>query len=397
MGLPSASGLQRLVLCPGSWLAEKACPEQEPSEAAAMGTRLHKHMEEGTLPGDAVEAEACGWCAEMEGQLAEELLCPASAEVVTPSGYAEARGSEAPALGCFRERRLWDSCRRFSGQADVVYHNERAALVLDYKFGRVAVEGAEYNTQLYGLTLLLMDNFAAFDVVYCGILQPFVSRQRPVVLKFERKDVGALRKWLYGVLDAAGCPLPSEAVTSSDSSVAESLRSSETPELCPGEAQCKYCRAAASCPALGLQVQRAAGVQLTRWEQWSLEDRRKAWDAARLAKKYVEAIERKVRADLEAGVELPGLQLAAGKAAFTVVDAAGAFGELNALLGVSGEEFCRCCKVGITDLDKLVHQKLVEQAPEGVKQTTKASREWLRRALEGFGCVKVTAGSIKEC
>ncbi len=356
MGLPSASGLQRLVLCPGSWLAEKACPEQDQSEAAAMGTRLHRHLEVGTLPEDAVEAEACEWCAEMEGRLAEELL------------------------GCrvelFREKRLWDACQRFSGQADVVFHNEKAALVLDYKFGRIAVEGAEYNTQLYGLVLLMMDNFAAFDVVYAGILQPFVSRQRPVVMRFERKDIGALRGWLYRKLDDAAVP---------------------GAELCPGEVQCRYCRAAASCPALGLRVQQVSGVELTRWEQWSVEDRRKAWDAARLAKKYVDAIERKVRADLEAGVELPGLQLAPGKAAFTVADAAGAFGVLEAALGITGEEFVKCCKVGITELDKLVHRKLAEQAAEGVKQTTKASREWLRLQLEGFGSVKVTAGSIKEC
>ncbi len=354
MGLPSASGLQRLVLCPGSWLAEKACPELEESESAAAGTRLHKHMEEGTLPQDAVEAEACEWCAEMEAKLAEEFL--GAREVL------------------FREKRLWDNCQRYSGQADVVYHNESAALVLDYKFGRVAVEGAEYNTQLYALTLLLMDNFAAFDVVYAAILQPYVSRKRPQVMKFERKDIAALRGWLYRKLDEAAVP---------------------GAELCPGEAQCRYCRAAASCPALGLQVQKAAGLELTRWEQWSLEDRRRAYDAARLAKKYVEAIERKVRADLVAGVELPGLELAPGKAAFTVTDAGGAFGVLNSMLDVSGEEFVRCCKVGISELDKLVHAKLVAQAAEGVKQTTKASREWLRLQLAEHGSVKYTAGSIK--
>ena len=355
MGLPSASGLQRLIYCPGSWLAEQACPEQVQSEAAAMGTRLHKHLEEGTLPADAEEREAVEWCREMEGQLAEELL------------------------GCrvelFREKRLWDNCQRFSGQGDVVYHNEKAALVLDYKFGRIAVEGAEYNTQLYALTLLLFDNYADIDVVYAGILQPYVSRKRPQVMRFERKDIAALRGWLYRKLDEAAVP---------------------GAELCPGEVQCRYCRAAASCPALGLQVQKAAGLELTRWEQWSLEDRRKAYDAAKLAKKYVEAIERKVRADLEAGVELPGLELAPGKAAFTVLDAQGAFGHLSALLDVTGEEFVKCCKVGISELDKLVHQKLAEQAPEGVKQTTKASREWLRLQLEEFGSVKYTAGSIRQ-
>lgn len=354
MGLPSASGLQRIIDCPGSWLAEQACPELEESEAAAMGTRLHKHMEDGTLPADADEREAVAWCREMEGQLAEEFF--GAREVL------------------FREKRLWDNCQRFSGQADVVYYAAEGALVLDYKFGRIAVDGAEYNTQLYALTLLLMDNFEAVEVVYAAILQPYVSRKRPQVMRFERKDINTLRGWLYRKLDDAAVP---------------------GAKLCPGEAQCRYCRAAASCPALALQVQQVSGVELTRWEQWSVEDRRRAYDAAKLAKKYAEAIERKVRADLEAGVELPGLELAPGKAAFTVSDVSGAFAHLNAMLDISGEEFVRCCKVGISDLDKLVHQKLAEQAPDGVKQTTRASREWLRMQLEEFGSVKYTAGSIK--
>ena len=378
-GLPSASGLQRLIYCPGSWLAEQACPEGEPSEAAAMGTRLHQHMELGTLPEDAVEAEAVAWCREMEQQLAQEYV-------------ADWHG-----MAVFREKRLWDACQRFSAQEDVVFVGCGKALVLEYKFGRGDVVEAKMNAQLYGQALTVFDNFADVEEVYAGILQPFVSRQKPQLVRFKKDETVVLRGWLYGKLDAAMQP---------------------GAELCPGETQCRYCRAAASCPALGLQVQKAAGLELTRWEQWSLEDRRRAYDAARLAKKYVDAIERKVRADLEAGVELPGLELAPGKAAFTVTDVGGAFATLNAMLDISGEEFVRCCKVGISELDKLVHAKLVALvenddpasaevvAPSvyaeaarlrssGARQTTKMSREWLRMQLEEFGSVKYTAGSIK--
>lgn len=355
-GLPSASGLQRLVLCPGSWLAERACPEGEQSEAAAMGTRLHKHMEEGTMPEDAEEAEAVDWCRTLETDLAREYT--------------------GDALVLFRERRLFDACKRLSGQADVVWAYERTALVLDYKFGRGEVVSAEQNCQLYALALLVFDNFPEIETVYCGILQPFVCRKLPKLARFTRADVKALRQWIYAKLDEAAKP---------------------GARLCPGETQCKYCRAAASCPALGLQVQKAAGMELTRWEAWALEDRKRAWDAARLAKRYVDAIERKVRADLEAGVEIPGLELGAGKASFTVADAGGAFTQLNALLDVTGEEFTKCCSVSISKLDKLVHDKLAAQAPEGVKQTTKASKEWLRETLADYGSVKCTAGTIKEC
>jgi hypothetical protein len=257
----------------------------------------------------------------------------------------------------------------------VAYAYEHRALLVDYKFGRGDVVSAEQNCQLYAQTLLLFDNFPEIEEVCCGILQPFVCRKLPNLARFTRADVKALRQWIYAKLDEAAKP---------------------GARLCPGETQCKYCRASASCPALGLQVQRAAGMELKRWETWSLEDRRREWDAARMAKRYVDAIERKVRADLEAGVEIPGLELGAGKTSFTIADAGGAFAELNALLGITGEEFTKCCQVKISDLDKLVHAKLAEHAPEGVKQTTKASKEWLRETLADYGSVKCTAGTIKE-
>lgn len=69
-GRPSASGMQRLFLCPGSWQAEKKCPVDEESEDAALGTMLHACMEHGTTPENPEDAEAVAWCREME-----DFLC----------------------------------------------------------------------------------------------------------------------------------------------------------------------------------------------------------------------------------------------------------------------------------------------------------------------------------
>lgn len=353
-GRPSASGFERLVLCPGSWLAERACRvEGEPeSEAAAMGTRLHAHMEHGTLPEDPVEAEAVQWCREMEEMLQGRYL----------AGSGE--------IEFLREYRWWSSDHRYSGQADAVFFAGSKMLVLDYKFGRNPVPQAAANYQLYALAALAFELYPDVAEVYAGILQPYVSRSEPRVLMLTRADEEGLRQFVYNALDAAEAP---------------------GARLVPGEAQCRYCRAAASCPALSRQV--SALAPLERWELWSPEQRRRAWDAARLARKYCEAIERKVRADLEAGVEIPGLVLGEGKASFAVQDAQAAFSILSGELGVSAEEFTGCCKVGITPLDKLVHAKLKEREP---KQTTKASREWLRERLSACGETKYSAGTIKE-
>ena len=352
-GRPSASGFERLVLCPGSWLAEQACRvDGEPeSEAAAMGTRLHAHMEHGTLPEDPVEAEAVQWCRDTEEMLKGRYLGSGEIEFL-------------------REYRWWSADHRFSGQADAVFFAGGKMLVLDYKFGRHPVPQAASNYQLYALAALAFELYSGVEELYAGILQPYVSRSEPRVLMLTREDEAGLRQFVYNALDAAEAP---------------------GAKLVPGEAQCRYCRAAASCPALSRQV--SALAPLERWELWTPEQRRRAWDAAKLAKKYVDAIERKVRADLEAGVEIPGLVLGDGKASFAVQDAQAAFSILSGELGVSAEEFTGCCKVAITPLDKLVHAKLKASAP---KQTTKASREWLRETLSSCGEVKYSAGTIKE-
>ena len=352
-GRPSASGFERLVLCPGSWLAERACRvEGEPeSEAAAMGTRLHAHMEHGTLPEDPVEAEAVQWCRDTEVMLKGRYLGSGEIEFL-------------------REYRWWSADHRFSGQADAVFFCGSKMLVLDYKFGRHAVASAAANYQLYALAALAFELYPRVEEVYAGILQPYVSRSEPRVLLLTRAEEAGLRRFVANALDAAEAP---------------------GAKLVPGEAQCRYCRAAASCPALSHDV--AALAPLERWELWTPEQRRRAWDAARLAKKYVEAIERKVRADLEAGVEIPGLVLGEGRATFSIHDAQAAFSLVNSALGITAEEFTACCKVNISPLDKLVHEKLKSSEP---KQTTKASREWLRETLSSCGEVKYSAGTIKE-
>lgn len=356
-GKPSASGLQRIALCPGSWLAERAYPE-ETSGAAEAGTRLHAHMELGSLPEDAEEAEACGWCREMELLMVEQHL-----------------GCYGKNLTPLREQRWWDAQRVFSGQADVVWCHEGEALVMDYKFGRVPVTVAANNLQLAGLALLAFDNVPGLDVVYAGILQPWVSRGVPRVVRYQRADVPQLRRYLYGVVQAALVPGARRV---------------------PGEQQCRYCRAKVDCPACGGLVRQESQVDVaTAWSEWSAEKKAEAVKLAGLAEKWAEAVKRRAKADLKNGLEVPGCSLSAGKKSFKVTDAQGAFAHLSGLLGVSGEEFAGCCQVQISKLDKVVHAKLAEQAPEGVKQKVKDSARWLRETLEDFGAEQESEPMLK--
>ncbi len=353
-GKPSASGMQRIALCPGSWWAEQSYPEQT-SEAAEQGTRLHKHMEEGTLPADPVEAEACEWCREQEVKLALE--------------YADTD------TATYRELRWWDKARSFSGQADVVFVNQGIALVLDYKFGRVPVPVATNNMQLAALALLVFDNVPGTEVVFCGILQPFASRQEPRVVRYRAEQAETLRSYLSDMLTTASVP---------------------TAPRVPGEEQCRYCKARLECHmCYGLVKQHTAVAVAPLWADWSAEQKAQAVRVAALAKKWADAVERKAKEDLKQGLTLPGITLGAGRKSFKVADPTGAFTQLNALLELSGEEFASCCSVRISDLDKVVHAKLSEHVPEGCKQTVKASATWLRAILADYGSVSESEGSLK--
>lgn len=355
-GKPSASGMQRLVMCPGSWLAEKGYPD-ESSEAAEFGTRLHKHMELGTTPDDPEEAEAVEWCRRMELQLAEKYVAPMGADLV------------------LREQRWWGHNEAFSGQADVVFVHEGCALVLDYKFGRVPVAAARDNMQLAALAYLALRNLPDVDVVFCGILQPLASRQEPRVVRYHREMKGQLEGFFMMSVEKAEKP--------------HALRM-------PGEVQCRYCKAKAECPACnGMLVQQTQVDVAAAWPEWSPEKKAEAVRVAALAKKWAEAVERKAKADLKEGLTIPGCSLTAGKTSFKVTDAQKAFSVLSAAIGVTGEEFAACCSVKISALDKLVHKRLAEQAPEGTKQLVKASSAWVREKLAGVGSVSTSEPSLK--
>ena len=172
----------------------------------------------------------------------------------------------------------------------------------------------------------------------------------------------------------------------------------ETPEarLVPGEEQCRYCKARAACPACNTLVARETQVDVaTAWPDWPPAKKAEAVRLAGLAKRWAEAVERKAKADLKDGFPIPGFSLGAGKQSFRISDAQGAFGQLNALIGLTGEEFAGCCTVKISALDKVVHKRRCERAGEGTKVLVKESAAWLRDVLEDYGSISVSEGSIK--
>lgn len=376
-GLPSASAFGRLALCPGSFMMEKACPD-ESSSAASEGTLLHAYMEqlltgepwEGT-PLTAEQVELCERALRLLDGVKEMI------ERDNPGAAFHLVSTEERVF----YRNLFGTAY-YSGQWDALFQidcpDDDFLLVVDWKFGRVEVDSAEANRQLEALVPLVAQKEQGSDIIYHGIYaaicQPRVAG--PASVTFYDLDA---------IDDAEQRSLV----------VAKAAMAPDAPRYCSEEA-CRYCRAKAVCHEAASMVEQASLIATDRdkWELFSPAEKVQAYRLAKTAKKWAAAVDYRFEQDVAAGL-IPGFEMAPGRTSFTVTDPSGAFSALNAEFPdeVTAEAFAGCCKVGITELDRLVHAARKEADP---KATTKASREWLRQLLAEYGESKTTKGSVKE-
>lgn len=376
-GLPSASAFGRLSLCPGSFMMENACPD-ESSDAASEGTLLHAYMER-LLIGESL--------AHTPLTAEQQELCERALHLL--DGVKERiKGDHSGAVFHLisKEERYflsdWIDGGEYSGQWDalleVISDDGRFLLVLDWKFGRVAVESAEANRQLEALVPLAshrdMDFGENHKGIYAAIIQPRVAGPASVAF-YDAEAIGRAEQRSLAISKAAMDP--------------------DAPRYCSEEA-CRYCRAKAVCHEAAAMVQQASLIATDRdkWELFSPDEKIQAYRLAKTAKKWAAAAEYRFEQDVAAGL-IPGFEMGPGRTSFTVTDPSGAFSALNAEFPevVTAEAFAGCCKVGITELDKLVHEACKAANP---KATTKSSREWLRQLLAEYGESKTTKGSVKE-
>ncbi|WP_354832437.1 DUF2800 domain-containing protein [Akkermansia muciniphila] len=376
-GLPSASAFGRLALCPGSFTMEKACPD-ESSDAASEGTLLHAYMEqlltgepwEGT-PLTAEQVELCERAMRLLDGVKEMI------ERDNPGAVFHLVSTEERVF----YRNLFGTAY-YSGQWDALFEvncpDSSFMMVADWKFGRVEVDSAEANRQLEALVPLVAqkehnDN-AIHQGIYAAIIQPRVAGPASVAF-YDAEAIDQAEQRSLAVAKAAMDP--------------------DAPRYCSEEA-CRYCRAKAVCHEAAAMVQQAALIATDRdkWELFSPDEKIQAYRLAKTAKKWAAAAEYRFEQDVAAGL-IPGFEMGPGRTSFTVTDPSGAFSALNAEFPevVTAEAFAGCCKVGITELDKLVHEACKAANP---KATTKSSREWLRQLLAEYGESKTTKGSVKE-
>jgi len=337
--LPSASGMERLALCPGSFLLEYDHGEKTTSDDAALGNRIHDWLAWRKVALTPEEQEIADACDTQANQLMTDWL-----------------GTGGPSkVEIIREQRLWardaDGLERvWSGKPDAVIIAEdpatgtRRALVIDYKTGRGDVTQAAGNMQLRALAVLVAEEFVATSI-RVAIVQPLAGC--PTVCDYDDIALAVAKVEIDAIVKRATAP---------------------GQERKPSPSACKYCSAKAACPegrrlvtALAEPIPRSFGAMLLTPEEMA-----GFLHAARAAEAIIESVRDKARRMLEADEKaIPGWRLKPGVARESITNPQLVFDRVAAL-GATPERFLGAVTVAKGKLESIVRE-LTGEKGKGLK------------------------------
>jgi hypothetical protein len=347
----SPSGFKQLAACPGSQALQAGLPDTT-SVYAAEGTAAHQlftwalteELQASDWLGDEIHVNAKGrvtsskadaeWSFEVDEEMASNVQvaidfirgqCDDGEDVL----LVDQRVNFAAYLGV-PEDTAWGTL-----DAAVVQVARKTLVVQDLKYGRgVQVEAGSLvenattdgapvpNDQmaLYALGILsAVESFAEIDDVLLVISQPRTQSEPSTF----RLSVAELKEWAEGY--AKGVVWRAARASEVYSTLAPSLWAAAY--LFPGEDQCRFCRAKATCPALRAEVADTIVIQAASPDDFAdaripgpefIQPTSAEWLAAALGK--VDLIEgwcAAVRAEVErrllAGQVVPGYKVVAGR------------------------------------------------------------------------------------
>lgn len=309
----SASASARWMACPGSMVLAKDAPRKS-SVYSRWGTAAHDVAAE-VLLHDA-PCETSGWAVVVEGepiQVTDEMIACVQEYVDLVRTLRDTLGAELLVEQRLDYGSMIGSTEAW-GTGDAVLLTDDEIIVIDLKTGQGERVEAEGNTQLmlYALGALAAHPDRKFKTVRIIICQP---------------RAGGTTEWTTSV----------DALIAFAGVAERAVDAVETAALCrddldlqrylvPGEKQCRWCPAAATCPALRESV---AGVVFSTTpatpdefadekplpvndqtiEPWLSA----AMKAAPLVEHWLKAVRAEVESRLLAGKPVPGFKLVKGK------------------------------------------------------------------------------------
>jgi len=334
-GKPSASGMERLALCPGSWNLEKTMPPQEENEHMKLGTDIHSVL----------AGEKDFEILTVEGQEIATLCLSEFSEMIEGLNLGE-RTKEVI------EERFWYG-EEFSGEVDRIdFFGDETAVITDFKTGRVSQSNAAENYQLRAYVVLVKASFPKLKRIFSTIIQPLAGGI--TIAEYEKDDIHAATDEIKGILF--------------DAKEANALR-------IPSEDACKWCRAKEVCPdrnekivSYYTEITSLTGAIVSNLTNAGLV---KIDDKSSLVEDFIESVKKEIKVRLMAGQLVRGRTLGKGRETRSIVDASSAAAALSGV--VSSSDFWLCAKISVASLEKIFAKN------KGIKG--KESKEALSKAL----------------
>lgn len=358
--LPSASGMERIAACPGSFLLCQQVPPAErlSSKDADRGTRIHEARARGDVSGLAMsEADLVRKIAEIEQRL---FLQWTDAYQIKDATVRQ-------------ERREWlvvDGRRVCSAQIDFYAFSpaKQLALVIDRKSGRKEVPPPVRNLQLRTAVVILAVS-RGVKAARTAIVQPFAEAQP--LCEYSPEDI--YRKG--GAIDQ----------------IVALVRQAQDPDAkrVVGE-HCGLCDARHICPEGRAQITAVERLSGLKWAAMGPSQKLALWDGCRKAEAIIQAVKENIAADLERDPNaIPGLEKKPGGTQREISDVAGVYDAmLKAGLPVTHDSFAAICSLGIGAW-KEYYRRLTGQSEE-------AADRFINQTLAGCITHKPRKGSVER-
>lgn len=319
-GKISASGVERVALCPGSQEAEKGKPN-ETNPLAEAGTRIHAALEAGNVDNLADEDEIR--LAVKAAELRDELVTRFTQSAPMLDGLGPIHS---------KETRLRGLDSQISGQFDGLVIDGHRALLYDFKTGYLEAIDATHNLQLRCLAVLVAEEWPQVTEITAAIIQPRLRPELSVV-NYSTDDLDTARIELTAILARAYAPNARRQ---------------------PGPIQCKYCKAKADCPeaaALAESLARIDGAVIP------VERLPELLDTCAAADKIIKAIRQRAKDLIEADPNaVPGFFLKQGAMVSTIANPQRLFNRCNERHSILPHEFVEICDVGKGKLKALLKE-----------------------------------------
>lgn len=313
----SPSKRHRWGACPGSIREEAKFPEKDAGKAALDGTRSHALLEE-CIKGNVYVVPDFVVGTERTDEHGKYVVDADRVDRVNLAlAYVKRQALEAKTTPIAESRVHPDGLvgrADMHGTIDIQIPGVEVYEVIDYKDGVQPVD-AEYNPQMVQYAL----------GVLAGLETPPHSFRITIIQpKNTLKGLPTISTWVVSTAALLDVELPrivKQAAATNDPNA----------PLVPGEAQCKYCRAKATCPALGkamnevfsmygpvidVEAETVSGPQaIAQKDSKNLSDDelRRIMTAAPLVRQLIDAVEKEIQSRLEKGTDVPGFKLVNGR------------------------------------------------------------------------------------